>query len=145
MIGGVITHRGRALRRSHRLRTSSEDEQQSTLVIFSLSVISEAPIGSLASYQTQARPHQITNTHFHYDIGKVSFEEGEWRRRVDLLDDAIGELLDRLDGTDVTPEELFDPGVFVRAFLTLPPGAETIRASLIQRLGSVNATLWIDA
>jgi hypothetical protein len=114
-------------------------------MIFSLSVISEEPIGSLASYQTQARPRHAGNTHFHYDIGKVSFEEGEWRRRADLLNDAIGELLDRLDGTDVTPEELFDPGVFVRAFLTLPPGAETIRANLVQRLGRINATLWIDA
>lgn len=133
------------MRRSRRLRASSKDEESSTLVIFSLDVISEEPIPSLASLQAEARPHRIDDTHFQYHIGKVSFEEGDWTRRADLLDDAIGELLDRLDRTGVTPEELSDPAVFVRAFLTLPPGAETVRANLVQRLGRVNATLWIDA
>ncbi len=60
-----------------------------------------------------------------------------------MLKAAIGQHLDRLAA--VPRDALHDPDAFVRLFLTLPRGAETIDAETVKRLAEVNATVWIDA
>lgn len=80
-----------------------------------------------------------------YVIGRFAVEEPAWSARAELVDAGISTVLDRLESTGVLTSDLCRSDVHVRAYFTLPPGAETIRADTIERLSAVNATLWIDA
>ncbi|WP_157550843.1 hypothetical protein [Microbacterium sp. Root553] len=77
-----------------------------------------------------------------YDITTFSFDETDADTRADMLNDAI---LDRVALLTPAAEALHRTDVWVRFFLTLPHGAETIRAETVRALAAVNATLWIDA
>lgn len=109
-------------------------------VIVSLAVFSSSRIEELSEFlrDPSASPDQ-----FHYSLGTTTFDESGWERRADLLRTAVNDLLDQLER--VPREVLNAPQSFVRLFLTLPAGAETIDASTVKRLAEVNATIWIDA
>ena len=80
-----------------------------------------------------------------YRIGRFSVEESAWEARADLVDAGIAALLERLESTGVSANEMRRSDVFVRAYFRFPPGAETIRADTVDRLSRISATLWIDA
>jgi hypothetical protein len=73
----------------------------------------------------------------------VTFDEPNWEARAEKLNAVILEFVDRLHG--VSPAVLNSPETFVRLFMTLPAGAETLDAGTVKRLADVGATIWIDA
>ncbi len=79
---------------------------------------------------------------YRYDIESLSFDEPDAEVRANTLNDA---LLARVALLAPASEALHRPDVWVRFFVTLPRGAETITAETVRALASVNATLWIDA
>lgn len=108
-------------------------------VIVSFSVFSLTRIGELSAFlEASSSP----TDDFHYRFGTTTFDEPAWERRAERLDAAINAFVDRLE--HVPRHELNAAGSFVRLFLTLPSGAETIDASTVKRLADVNATIWID-
>ncbi|MDY0910731.1 hypothetical protein [Microbacterium sp. CFBP9034] len=109
-------------------------------VIVSFTVISVAPIEGLAQYLSESR---TPADEFFYDLGTTSFEEREAEARADRLEATINAFLDLLE--PIPHEALHDPGAFVRLFMTLCRGAETIHAKTLKRLADANATIWIDA
>ncbi|HWT44645.1 MAG TPA: hypothetical protein VN085_01715 [Vicinamibacterales bacterium] len=122
----------------------AEADRDATRVIFSLLVNSNEAIDRLAELAT-ARRSPEPDDDFLYTISKVSFSEDDWQVRADRLDEAVSAALDRLEATGVDLELLATDGVFVRAFFTFSPGAETISANLVARLARVHATIWIEA
>lgn len=109
-------------------------------VTVSLSVFGAGRIERLEDYlQESAGP---TDEH-RYHLGTTTFNEPSWDRRAETLATTINDLLDRL--ASIPPDVLHAPTAFVRLFLTLPSGAETIDAKTLKRLAEVNATVWIDA
>jgi len=122
----------------------AEDDEDATQVIFSLSVNSDEAIDRLADFATVRRSPKPDDD-FLYTISKVDFSEDDWRIRADRLDEAVSAALDRLEETGVDLGLLAAETVFVRAFFSFSPGAETISADLVVRLARVHATIWIDA
>ena len=112
----------------------NEDDSQ---VILSVTAFGENPIPALEAFEVPQK-----NGGFRYDVGHVVFEESDWNARADALNDALTEHVARLAPAAAA---LHRPDVWVRFFLTLPRGAETITAEAVHGLASVNATLWIDA
>ncbi len=108
-----------------------------SMIILSVTVFSEDRIDGLAIFEVPSE-----NGVFRYDVAHVDFEERDGNRRADVLNDTLNENIARLVPM---AEALHAPGVWVRFFLTLPHGAETIAAETVRGLASVNATLWIDA
>lgn len=104
--------------------------------MLSVTVFGDQPVPGLEASATPA------DDGFRYDIGHVKFEERDGKARADVLNAVLDEHVDRLIPVAA---ELHRPDVFVRFFLTLPHGAETVHADTLKRLASVNATLWIDA
>ncbi|MFE1664560.1 hypothetical protein [Microbacterium sp. P02] len=109
-------------------------------VIVSFTVISAARIEGLTQYLAEP---DTTFDGFFYDLGTTTFDEPGWEARADKLHQAINVSLDRV--APIPRELLTDPGTFVRLFVTLPSGAETIDAQTVKRLADANATIWIDA
>ena len=136
---------GRRLRVAHGRRDTS-------CLTFSLSIVSQQPLAALAGFERQwPRRHRETDEaarvdrkHL-YGIGRFSVEESAWAARAELVDVGISGVLEQLDATGIGIRDLRRPDVFVRAYFTLPPGAETIRADTLERLSAIHATLWIDA
>ena len=77
-----------------------------------------------------------------YDIETFAFDETDAGARAEKLNDAI---LERVALLAPAAEALHRADVWVRFFVTLPRGAETLRADTVRALADVNATLWIDA
>lgn len=117
-----------------------EDEADDGYVIVSFTVISQAPIEGLAQYLEGSR---TPADEYFYSLGTTTFEEPGWEARADKLDATINAFLDLLE--PIPRDVLHDPGAFVRLFMTLCRGAETLRAETVKRLADVNATIWIDA
>jgi hypothetical protein len=121
-------------------------------LIFSLWIVSGRPLAPLGEFERRwARTRQeadvvarVGGNHL-YGIGRFSVEESAWAARADLVDAGIAALLERLESTGFSANEMCRSDVFVRAYFRLPPGAETIRADTVDRLSRINATLWIDA
>lgn len=109
-------------------------------MILSFSVFSLTRIGELSAFLEE--PSSPTDE-FHYQLGTTTFDEPAWERRAEQLRAAINAFVDQLE--HVPRDVLNSPGSFVRLFVTLPSGAETIDANTVKRLGDVNATIWIDA
>lgn len=109
-------------------------------VIVSFTVISAKRIEGLTEYLSEPTS---SAEDFFYDLGTTTFNEPGWEARADLLHQAINTLLDRVE--PISRESLQDRGTFVRLFITLPSGAETIDAQTVKRLADANATIWIDA
>lgn len=109
-------------------------------VIVSFTVISTAPIEGLAQYLRDSR---TPADEFFYDLGTTSFEEPGSEARADKLQATINGFLDLVE--PIPRAVLHHPGAFVRLFMTLCRGAETIDAKTLKRLADVNATIWIDA
>ncbi|BAJ75651.1 Flp pilus assembly protein, ATPase CpaF [Microbacterium testaceum StLB037] len=107
-------------------------------VIVSLSVSTTTRVDELERYLEDP-----SGPPFIYDLGMSSFDESAAEARADKLEMTITELVDRLE--DVPRAVLHDPESFVRLYMTLPAGAETIGADIVKRLAEVNATIWIDA
>jgi hypothetical protein len=124
-----------------------DDEDEVTQVIFSLTVQSTRPIAALEVSRRLERRNGVPfpEDQFFYQFGHVSFEEADWSTRADRLEAAVSDALGRLEATEVDPEVLQDPDVFVRAFFTFGRGAETIGADLVERLARYHAHIWIDA
>ena len=136
---------GRRLQVAHGRRDPSR-------LTFSLSIVSQQPLIALAGFERQwpRRQHEVDEAarvegkHL-YGIGRFSVEESAWAARAELVDAGISDVLERLDETGIGIRDLRRSDVFVRAYFTLPPGAETIRADTLERLCAIHATLWIDA
>lgn len=109
-------------------------------VIVSFTVISATRIEGLTQYLAEPT---TTVDGFFYDLGSTTFDEPGWEARADKLHQAINASLDRVE--PIPRELLNDPGTFVRLFVTLPSGAETIDAQTVKRLADANTTIWIDA
>ena len=107
-------------------------------VIVSLSVFTAVRIDELERYLRDR-----ADSSFSYGLGTVKFDEPAWEARADKLNAVIDNLLDLLD--NIPRAVLHAPESFVRLYMTLPTGAETISASTVKRLADVNATIWIDA
>lgn len=107
-------------------------------VIVSLSVSTAVRVDELERY---LRDPPVSP--FVYDLGTVKFDEPAWEARADKLNATIHELVDQL--ASVPRAVLHAPESFVRLYMTLPSGAETLEARTVQRLAGVNATVWIDA
>jgi hypothetical protein len=116
---------------------NADDEGQ---VIASFTVISAARIEGLTQYLDE--PTTAVDGFF-YDLGTTTFDEPGWEARADKLHRAINAFLDRVE--PIPRELLNDPGTFVRLFITLPSGAETIDAQTVKRLADANTAIWIDA
>lgn len=118
-----------------------------TLVIFSMTVQCDVPIDALEPMRalTTSIGKPRADDDVSYDIGKVSFHDGDWNTRADKLDAAVNEALDRLDATGVDPAIMRRSDVFIKAFFTFGGGAETISADVVERLAKYHATIWIDA
>jgi hypothetical protein len=117
-----------------------EADDDAGRVIVSLSVFSSSLVQELSQFLQgpSASPDK-----FHYRLGTATFDVPAWEPRAEMLHAAINDLLDRLERV---PRALLNgPESFVRLFLTLPAGAETIDARTVKRLADVNATIWIDA
>jgi len=136
--------KGSAIRDNGEMTEETEEDETGTYVIFSLSVDAEPPKNTLSDIPGRRRPRRPDDD-FHYDFGQVSFDEARWDVRADRLDAVVNDALDRLEATGVDPGELKQEDVLVRAFFTFDPGAETLRASVIERLARWHATIWIDA
>jgi hypothetical protein len=128
-------------------RRRSQDGDEDTLVIFSLTVQCDFPIEALTPMRnlTMASGKPRADDDVVYSIGKTTFEDGNWQTRADKLDAAVNSALDRLDATGVEPDEMRRPDVLIKAFFTFGSGAETISADIVQRLARYHATIWIDA
>jgi hypothetical protein len=109
-------------------------------VIVSFTVISATRIEGLTQYLAEPT---ATVGGFFYDLGTTTFDEPGWEARASKLHQAINASLDRVE--PIPREVLNDPGTFVRLFVTLPSGAETIDAQTVKRLADANTTIWIDA
>lgn len=127
--------------------SNNKVDDDETLVIFSFTVQSKAPIDALTPMRSFERgagkPRDIDDVF--YDVAHVSFEDGNWQTRADKLAAAVNDALDRLDATGVDPLEMRRADVFVRAFFTFGSGAETINADIVERLAQYHAWIWIDA
>ncbi|KTS11400.1 hypothetical protein [Microbacterium testaceum] len=109
-------------------------------VIISFDVSTAVRVGELEqSFRAQPR----SSTSFRYRLGTVTFDEPDAKARADKLNAVIMEFVDRLHG--VPPAVLDAPETFVRLFMTLPAGAETLHTETVKRLADVGATIWIDA
>ena len=117
--------------------TPESDDDDDWEVILSVTAFGEKPIPALNVYAT---PQEDDS--FRYDIGHVVFDEPNSSARADVLNEVLNEHVALLAPAANT---LRRPDVWVRFFLTLPSGAETISADTVRALASVNATLWIDA
>jgi hypothetical protein len=120
-----------------------EGEEDRSHVIFTLLVNSEHPIEALAGFAGRTRAPKPDDDYL-YRIHHFKFDEPGWSERAEQLDAGVRHGLDLLDATGVTPEELRHPDVWVRAHFTFPLGAETIGAEVVERLGRIHATVWID-
>lgn len=109
-------------------------------VIVSFDVSTAVRVGEL---EQSFRAQPGSSTPFWYHLGTVTFDEPDWEARADKLNAVIMEFVDRLHG--VPPAVLDAPETFVRLFMTLPAGAETLHAETVKRLADVGATIWIDA
>lgn len=107
-------------------------------VIVSLSVFTVVRIDELERYLRDR-----ADSSFSYDLGTATFDEPAWEARADKLNATIHELVGQL--ASVPRDVLHAPESFVRLYMTLPSGAETLEARTVQRLAEVNATVWIDA
>jgi hypothetical protein len=115
-------------------------------VHFSLSVLSDdAAIPKLASFERHTRLERGSTWAHLYDFGAFSFEEDDWNRRAELLASKVGVLLDRLEGTGFSSEDLVGTEQWALAYFSFTSGAETIPAEIVRRLGELHATIWIDA
>jgi hypothetical protein len=114
-----------------------DEDDDHSMIILSVTAFSEERIDELATFEVPWEDGV-----FRYDVGHVDFEEPDWDRRADVLNDMLNENIARLAPV---ADALHAPGAWVRFFLTLPRGAETIAAETVRGLASVNATLWIDA
>ncbi|KTS91126.1 hypothetical protein NS183_05600 [Microbacterium testaceum] len=108
-------------------------------VIVSFDVSTAVRVGELDQFRTQPGSAPA----FSYRLGTVTFDESNAKARADKLNAVIMEFVDRLHG--VPPAVLDAPETFVRLFMTLPAGAETLHAETVKRLADVGATIWIDA
>ena len=124
--------------------SNKADDEPGTYVIFSLSVISEHEIAAFRGIAGRKRPPRPADNFF-YDFGQDSFTDSNWNSRADKLDSLVSAALDRLEATGVDPTELAHDDVFVRAYFTFDPGAETIQPAVIERLARIHAGIWIDA
>jgi len=109
-------------------------------VIVSFTISAAAPIENLAQY---LHPSPTPGAEFFYDLGMYTFEEPAAAARAKKLDATINGFLDLVESTP--RDALHHPEAFVRLFMTLGRGAETISATTLKRLADMNATLWIDA
>ena len=109
-------------------------------IIVSLDVFSTAPIAELSAFE---RVDPNSDGERRYELGKISFEEEDATTRAQMLESTVLTLLDLL--REVPRTALFDSGTFVRLFLTLGRGAQTLSSALVQKLAAVNATVWIDS
>jgi len=107
-------------------------------LIVSLSVWTAVRVDELERYLRDP-----SESGFFYRLGTVKFEEPAWEARADKLNTTIHGLVDQL--ASVPRDVLHAPESFVRLYMTLPSGAETLEARTVQRLAEVNATVWIDA
>lgn len=117
-------------------------------VIFSLTVQSMHPIPALETLRQRERipGKPRPDDEYFYSAGPTfSFDEEDWQPRADKLDHAVDEALRILEATGVNNNDLAHEDVFVRAFFTFWPGAQTISAEIVERLARVHATIWIDA
>jgi hypothetical protein len=122
----------------------ADDPDAATSVIFSLSIHSEHPIAAFAGVPGRRRSPRPDDDFF-YNFGTVTFSERDSATRADRLEAEVHAALDRVYATGIDLDELALDAVFVKAFFTFGPGAETISAELVQRLSRVHATIWIDA
>ncbi|UNK69968.1 hypothetical protein [Microbacterium sp. H1-D42] len=109
-------------------------------VIVSFTIGTAAPIENLVQY---LHPSPAPGAEFFYDLGTETFEEPSSASRADKLDATINSFLELVESTP--RDALHHPEAFVRLFMTLGRGAETISATTLKRLADVNATVWIDA
>ena len=109
-------------------------------VIVSFDVFTATRIEQLAEYSSES---PSAGDGFHYSLGTTRFSEPSRQLRADLLRSRINQYLDLV--ATVSREVLDAPDSFVRLFLTLSPGDETIDAVAVKRLADANATIWIDA
>lgn len=109
-------------------------------VIVSFDVSTAVRVGEL---EQSFRAQPGSSTSFRYRLGTVTFDEPDAKARAGKLNAVILEFVDRLEG--VPPAVLNAPETFVRLFMTLPAGAETLDAGTVKRLADVGATIWIDA
>jgi hypothetical protein len=108
-------------------------------VIISFDVSTAVRVSELEQVRTKSG----SGPPFSYHLGTVTFDEPNWEARAEKLNAVILEFVDRLHG--VSPAVLNSPETFVRLFMTLPAGAETLDAGTVKRLADVGATIWIDA
>ncbi len=80
-------------------------EDGPTQVIFSLIVNSDQPIPALSEFPGRRRPPRDADD-FHYVVHQSNFEESDWSKRADTLDDSIHQALNRLEATGVDPESV---------------------------------------
>lgn len=136
----TIARGGRARCDDHHVTRDADIEMDADTgqVIVSLSVSTAVRVDELERY---LRDPPVSP--FIYDLGRVKFDEPAWDARADKLNTTIHELVDRLESVPLAV--LHAPESFVRLFMTLPSGAETLHAGTVKRLAEVNATVWIDA
>jgi hypothetical protein len=118
---------------------AAEDDDQGQVIV-SLDVFSPTPIEALSAFEWTSEARDDGRR---YQLGTIEFVEQDAEERAEALDSAVATLLGLLSG--VPRELLFDEDAFVRLFLTLGRGAQTLRSSLVQRIAAVNGTVWIDS
>lgn len=109
-------------------------------VIVSFDVLSQKVIQELADYWSEI---QAPTDSYRYRFETMTFDELESQLRAAKLKSTINYYLDRLQA--VPRGVLHGQETFVRLYVSIPAGAETIDARTVQRLAEVNASIWIDA
>lgn len=109
-------------------------------VIVSFDVFSPKVIQELADYSSKI---QAPTDSYRYRFETTTFDEPELQLRAAKLESTINDYLDRLQS--VPRDVLHGQESFVRLYVSIPAGAETINARTVQRLAEANATIWIDA
>ena len=113
------------------------DDDDEGHVILSVTVFGQNEVPGLDALTERREADAVR-----YDIETFAFDETDAGARAEKLNDAI---LERVALLAPAAEALHRADVWVRFFVTLPRGAETLRADTVRALADVNATLWIDA
>lgn len=128
-------------RESQRSLTPDEsDDDDFGLVIVSLNVFARSQLTELSAFE---RIDRTKEGGWWYDLGTISSDEADAGERAAALESAVTTLLELLSA--VPEATLRDETSFVRLFITLGRGAQTLSPSLVQRIAAANATVWIDA
>ena len=123
-----------------RSEASDDADDDHGQVIVSLDVFAAEAIDELSGFEATVAGQSDGRR---YELGTITLFEEDADRRADALDHAVSTLIGIL--AEVSREALFAEGTFVRLFVTFGAGAQTLSASLVQRIAAVNATVWIDS